>query len=127
MWQDNRETTDYLVNVRYTYSTDGGETWAPNMEITDQPIDFNLGISFNSDIRQGPGVASTNEYAAFGWADPRFADEESQTQDNFGVVAQFSPLPAETNTTLRVIAAVLAGLMLAGIVLLGARFLRKET
>ncbi len=127
VWQDNRETTDYLVNVRYSYSTDGGATWAPNMEVTDQPIDFNMGISFNSDIRQGPGVASTNEYAAFGWADPRFADEESQTQDNFGVVAQFAPLPAETNTTLRVIAAVLAGLMLAGIVLLGARFLRKET
>ncbi|MBW3626077.1 MAG: glycoside hydrolase [Actinobacteria bacterium] len=118
VWQDNRERSDYLVNVRYSYSTDGGATWAPNIEVTDQPVDFNLGISFNSDIRQGPGVASTNEYAAIGWADPRFADEETQTQDNFGVIAQFSPLPSETNTTLLVVAAVLGGLLVAGLVLL---------
>ncbi|HEV2070556.1 MAG TPA: hypothetical protein VGR26_12250 [Acidimicrobiales bacterium] len=72
-------------------------------------------------------MASTNEYAAFGWADPRFADEESQAQDNFGVVSQFSPLPPETNVTLRVVATILAGLMMAGIVLLGIRFMRKET
>ncbi|MEX2660265.1 MAG: sialidase family protein [Acidimicrobiales bacterium] len=127
VWQDNRERTDYLVNVRYTYSTDGGVTWASNTEVTDRPIDFNLGISFNSDIRQGPGVASTNEYAAFGWADSRFADEVSQTQDNFGVVAQFSPLPPQTNVTLRVMAAIFAGLIVAGILLLGARFKRKAT
>jgi hypothetical protein len=127
VWQDNREQTDYLVNVRYTYSTDGGATWAPNQEVTDQPVDFNLGISFNSDVRQPPGVASTNEYAAIGWADTRFADEETQTQDNFGVIAQFSPLPAERNTTLYVLAAILGGLLVAGVVLLGLGFLRKST
>lgn len=128
VWQDNRERTDYRVNVRYTYSTDGGLTWAPNVAVTDRPINFNLGISFNSDVRQPPGVASTDEYAAIAWADPRFADETTQTQDNFGVIAQFDPLPAQTtNRGWRVVAAVLGGLVLAGIILLGIQVARKPT
>ena len=125
IWQDNREQTDYLVEVRYTYSTDGGATWAPNMGVTDQKIDFYPGISFNSDIRQPPGVASTNAFAAIAWADSRFAEAETQTQDNFGVVAQFSPLPAEENTGWRTAAAVLGGLVLAGIILLGIQLMRR--
>lgn len=125
IWQDNRDQTDYLVEVRYTYSTDGGATWAPNMGVTDRKIDFFPGISFNSDIRQPPGVASTNAFAAIAWADARFADAETQTQDNFGVVAQFSPLPAEENTGWRTAAAVLGGLVLAGIVLLGIQLMRR--
>ena len=56
-WQDNRDLSDFNFNVRYTYSTDGGATWAPNIQINDRPVNFNYGISFNSDIRQPSGVA----------------------------------------------------------------------
>jgi hypothetical protein len=126
VWQDNREETDFLVNVRHTYSTDGGVTWAPNAQVTDEPIDFNLGISFNSDVRQPPGVASTDEYAAVAWADPRFADQETQTQDNFGAIVQFSPLPSEENRTWYIVAAVLGGLALAGVVLLAVQAVRRK-
>lgn len=118
IWQDNREMADNLFNVRYTYSTDGGETWAPNIRVNDQPVDFNFGISWNSDLRYPPGVASTNQYAFIGWADARLADEVTQTQDSFGVAAQFSPLPPTTNTTAPVLAAAFAGLVLAGVALL---------
>lgn len=116
VWQDNRDTTDYKFHVRYSYSTDGGRTWAKNVQVTDQPIDFSLGISFNSDIRQPPGVASANEYAAFGWADPRLGDKLNETQDNFGAVAQFSRVRTGTSI-LPVVAAVFGGLAAAGIVL----------
>ncbi|MDP9419513.1 MAG: glycoside hydrolase [Actinomycetota bacterium] len=126
IWQDNRGLADYLVDVRYTYSTDGGETWAPSTVVTDEPINFNFGISFNSDIRQPPGVASTNAYAAIAWADPRFADEQTQTQDNFGVFAQFSDVPSGVDTTWRTLAAILGGLVLAGIVLLLVQSVRKR-
>lgn len=126
VWQDDRDQSDFRYNVRYTYSDDGGLTWAPNMLITDRPIDFNFGVSFNSDLRQPPGVASANEYAAIGWADTRQADEVTQTQDNYGAAVQFSKLPATTNTTLPVLAALFGGLLVAGLVLLGAQSIRRR-
>lgn len=117
VWQDNREEADFRFNVRYSYSTDGGVSWAENVQVNDQPLDFNLGISFNSDIRQPPGVASADEYAAFGWADSRLGDEVSQTQDNFGAIAQFSSLPGDSSA-LPIAAAAFGGLSVAGVVLL---------
>ncbi len=125
IWQDNRQLSDFLIDVRSTYSTDGGVTWAPNLAVTDQPIDFSLGASSTGDVRQPPGVASTDSYAAIAWADTRFADEQTQTQDNFGVIAQYSPLPAERSIW-PIIAAILGGLVLAGIVLLGSQVVRKR-
>jgi hypothetical protein len=126
VWQDTRGQSDYRVMVRYSYSADGGATWAHNMEVNDQPVNFNLGISFNSDLRQPPGVASANQYAAFGWADTRLGDELTQTQDNFSVVAQFASIPARTSTVLPVVAAVFGGLVAAGAVLLLALTLRRR-
>ena len=125
-WQDNRETTDFHFNVRYTYSTDGGATWAPNVKINDQPVNFNYGISFNSDIRQPNGVASTNQYAMVGWADTRNATDLTQTQDNYASAVQFAALPTTKNTTLPFIAAIFGGLVLAGIVLLVFLQIRKR-
>ncbi|HEV2767471.1 MAG TPA: sialidase family protein, partial [Acidimicrobiales bacterium] len=125
IWHDNRQQTDFLMAVRATYSTDGGATWAPNIAVTARPIDFSVGASSTGDVRQPPGVASTDSYAAIAWPDTRFADEQTQTQDNFGVVAQFSPLPAEESIWLTIAAAV-GGLVLAGIVLLGIQFARKR-
>ena len=117
-WQDDRDTSDFHFNVRYTYSTDGGATWAPNVKVNDAPVNFNYGVSFNSDIRQPNGVASTNEYAIVGWADTRLANDVTQTQDNFASAVQFSPLPTTANTTAPIVAAVFGGLVVAGAVLL---------
>ena len=125
-WQDDRGVTDFHFNVRYTYSTDGGQTWAPNIKVNDIPINFNYGVSFNSDIRQPNGVASTNSYAIIGWADTRHANETSQTQDNYATAVQFAPLPTTRNTTAPVIAAIFGGLVVAGIVLLVALQFRKR-
>ncbi len=117
VWQDNRGLSDFRFNVRYTYSTDGGVTWAENAQVADQPLNFNIGISFNSDIRQPPGVASADEYAAFGWADSRLGDSVTQTQDAFSTRAQFAPLPS-TASRLPILAAAFGGLVAAGIALL---------
>jgi len=125
-WQDNRETTDFHFNVRYTYSTDGGVSWAPNVKVNDQPLNFNYGISFNSDIRQPNGVASANQYAMVGWADTRNATDLTQTQDNYASAVQFAALPTTKSTTLPLIAAVFGGLVLAGIVLLVVLQFRKR-
>lgn len=127
VWQDNRDLADFRFNVRYTYSTDGGKTWAPSVVVNDRPLDFNFGISFNSDIRFPPGVASTNQYAAIGWADSRLAEQESQTQDAFGSTAQFKALPTTKNTTLPIVAAAFAGLVVAGVILLVIMTARRRS
>ena len=125
-WQDDRELSDFHFNVRYTYSTDGGLTWAPNLRVSDRPINFNYGVSFNSDLRQPQGVASTNSYAIIGWADTRNANELSQAQDNYASAVQFAPLPTTKNTTAPVIAAIFGGLVVAGAVLLLVLQMRKR-
>jgi hypothetical protein len=126
VWWDNRGLGDVQFHVRYSYSTDGGQTWAPNVQITDQPVRFNYGYGPVSDLRFPPGVASTKYYAAFGWTDTRLADDVSQTEDVFGSIAQFSPLPTTSNTTWPWVAAAFGGLVVAGVVLLIALTARRR-
>jgi hypothetical protein len=127
VWQDDRDQSDFRFNVRYTYSDDGGVTWAPNILVSDRPVDFNLGVSFNSDLRQPPGVASANQYAAIGWADTRLANDLTQTQDDFGAAVQFSKLPATGHPGIKVAAAAFGGLVVAGAILLILMALRRRS
>jgi hypothetical protein len=69
-------------------------------------------------------VASASEYAAIGWADTRLGDSTTQTQDSFGVVAQFEPIPAQGNL-LPILAAGFAGLVVAGVVMLIVLLIRR--
>ncbi|MGH9122641.1 MAG: hypothetical protein ACRDYC_12000 [Acidimicrobiales bacterium] len=118
IWWDNRRSNQYSYDIYYSWSTNGGVTWSHNLRVTDQPSNFGAGISFGSDVRQPPGVASANQYAAFGWTDTRFATSVTETQDNFGSVAEFAPVPSSTNALVPVLAAVFAGLLIAGLVLI---------
>lgn len=118
VFEDSRNQADYHFQAYYTYSTDGGTTWSHNVQVSDQPIDFSLGVSFNSDIRQPPGVASANQYAAFGWADTRRANASNQNQDDYGSLAQFAPIPASGSTVLPILASGFGGLGAAGLVIL---------
>lgn len=126
VWQDSRDQSDFHFNVRYSYSTDAGATWAHNMLISDRPLDWNHGVSFNSDFRMPPGVASTNQYAWTGWADSRLANDTTQTQDVFGSGIQFAALPTTKNTTLPKVAAVFGGLVVAGLILLMLLLMRRR-
>ncbi|MHB1533270.1 MAG: sialidase family protein, partial [Acidimicrobiales bacterium] len=118
VWEDNLHLHDYLFQVASSYSTNGGVTWAPAVQVSDQPINFGLGVSFNSDIRQPPGVASANQYAAFGWADTRLGNAANSNQDDFGDAAQFAPLPAASSAVLPVLSSAFGGLGAAGLVIL---------
>jgi hypothetical protein len=126
VWQDNRDQANYHFQVRYSYSTDAGLTWAHNVQVTDQPVNFGLGISFNSDIRQPPGVASANQYATIGWADTRLGNDTTQTQDDFSAVAQFAPLPATRSNVAPVLGAIFAGLGVAGLVIIVVLLARRR-
>jgi hypothetical protein len=125
-WYDDRATTDNLYDVHYTYSTDGGLSWAPNVKVNDIPLNFNLGISYNSDLRYPPGIASANQYAFVGWWDTRNGNDLNQSQDAYGSAVQFSPLPTTKNTTAPIIAAIFGGLVVAGLVLLFILLVRNR-
>ncbi|MBV8528917.1 MAG: exo-alpha-sialidase [Candidatus Dormibacteraeota bacterium] len=131
VWEDNRNTTNDHFQVFYTYSTDGGVTWAHNVQVTDQAINFDFGISYRGDIRQPPGVASTNDFAAVGWADPRLATADTGTQDDYGAIVQFNTIPPTTSPTWPIIVAVIDGFataaIVAGLVILVRRRQRAGT
>ena len=116
VWETNRNQVNDHFAVYYTYSTDGGATWAKNSEASDQGTNFDFGISYNGDIRQPAGVASANQYAAFGWADTRLANATTQTQDDYATMSQFAPIPAPNQTPWPLIVAIIDGLATAAII-----------
>lgn len=83
-------------DVYYTYSNDGGETWADNIRITDRSVDNEVGSSFsNQDIRGPIGVASTEDKALFTWSDARPGGPQEDIEDAYFTRARF---PTETAT-----------------------------
>lgn len=116
VFETNRNDANDQFDVYYTYSNDGGTTWAKNVKVSDQPVNFDFGISYNGDFRNTPGVASANEYAAVGWADPRKADASTQTQDDYVSIVQFQTINTGNGLVLPILAAVLDGLATAAIV-----------
>jgi len=119
-WWDFRDDTGAFTNDVYaTWSDDNGATWSRNEKITDQPINRRLGVWSNgSDMRGPPAIASAKEYTVFGWDDTRFGATETPVQDVFIRSVQFEALGGGSNDTARALAAAMAGLALAGLLLL---------
>ncbi|MGH9131021.1 MAG: sialidase family protein [Acidimicrobiales bacterium] len=118
VFEDNRKQANDHFLVGYTYSLDGGLTWSHNVQVTDQPINFQLGVSYNGDIRQPPGVASADAYAAIGWADARLGDVVNQNQDDFVAMAQLAPLAPASSGVLYLLVAIFGGLIAAAAIVI---------
>lgn len=77
-------------DVYYTYSTDGGETWADNIRITDRSVDNEVGVTFNNqDVRASIAVASTEDSALFTWSDSRPGGPDEDVEDAYFTRARF--------------------------------------
>ncbi|MGH9126172.1 MAG: sialidase family protein [Acidimicrobiales bacterium] len=126
VWYDYRNGLNNSDDVYYTYSTDGGATFAHDIRVTDQSINRSVGPNTNFDIRIEPGVASTNSYAAIGWTDTRLATDATQTVDVFGSVVQFKAVTTSSSPTLKYLAAGAAGLVIAGVLVLVIGVLRRR-
>lgn len=125
-WFDFRQTNAFADNVYYTYSTDDGTTWAHNIRVTSRPINLDFGVNSGFDVRQPVGIASSNQYAAFGWSDTRLATPSTQTQDVFTADVQFAPLPAPGSQVLSYLAAILGGVAVAGLIFFVAVLARRR-
>jgi Neuraminidase (sialidase) len=113
--------TENYWDLYYTYSTDGGKTWAKNMRISDRSMAKNEGYTVNDNYGlMGPaGVASTDEAAYFSWSDSRRGTVQAPVEDYYFTTARFvAPKTASTSRGASFAAGVATGILVAGVVLL---------
>ena len=88
-WYDGRNDpafvegarSDKFQDVYYTFSTDGGLSWAPNLKVNDRIIDRSFGPSSQGGIRGPVGLASLDEAAYLAWDDSRNGRPDNASQD----------------------------------------------
>jgi len=108
----------------YTFSTDGGATWAPdNIRVSDRSMNRDEGISLNPkyDARGPFAVASTDRAAHFAWGDSRAGRPVVPLQDVYFTSVLHEPPGEEADgvdaSSLGLGTGV--GLLLGGVALLG--------
>lgn len=130
-WWDFRAdaTVGGFVNDVYLASTsDNGQSWSPNVRVTDRSIDRGSGVWYgNADIRQPPGLAATNAYTLIAWDDTRGEVAASDGQDIYSAAVQFEPLDRGASTAARAALGVAVGLALFGGLLLVAALARRRS
>jgi hypothetical protein len=97
-------------DVYYTYSTDGGHTWAPNAKVTDRMIDRRLGVFKTMGLHGNVGLASSGGAALIAWDDTRNSNEATQSQDVYFTQMRFTSAGAAEPAG----STVLSGLLGAG-------------
>ena len=134
---DTRNDPGYRSNDVYMVtSRDNGETWGPNLRVTDKPIDRRIGVwSTNFDITSPPGLAQTKQYSMLAWDDTRNTDTSAPdasslgggVQDIYVSAVQYSELGGGTSSAAKMALAGVVGLLLVGLVLLGmSMFTRRN-
>jgi hypothetical protein len=70
------------TDVFYAFSTDGGQTFSPNVRISDRSADRSIGVWSNNVGSAGPvGLVSTDRMAYFAWQDTRNGNPLTQAED----------------------------------------------
>jgi hypothetical protein len=137
VWWDTRDTPGQRLNdLYYAYSTDDGRTWSKNQRITDKSVDRTVGVwGLNYDIASQPGVASTNEYAVFGWDDTRNTDKAvgdntylgGGLQDIYLSAAQFEAIGGGSSRTAKIVLAGIVGLLVVAVMLVAAAMFQRRS
>ena len=135
-WWDTRSDPGIRGNdVYYAYSNDDGKTWSKNQRVSDQTVDRKFGVWGNNfDMSSPPAIASTNEYAIFGWDDTRASDPTSPANAGFGAgvqdiytaAVQFEVVGTGTSSAVKVALAAVVGLLLVGLILLAVGLGQKR-
>ena len=118
-WWDTRNDPGITANDVYSASSsDGGATWSANTRVTDRLINRKIGVYANNyDLAGPPGIASTNDYAIFGWDDTRNGDAVVNTQDIYVSMVQYKAIATGGSKALKYILAAVVGVLLVGLVL----------
>lgn len=79
-----------MDNIYYTYSTDGGTSFAPNVRVNDRSIDRSVGVWTNGVGAQvAVGLASSESAAYFAWQEPRSSNPTANSEDVYSSTVQF--------------------------------------
>jgi hypothetical protein len=108
-------TTDVGVfDAAYlTSSEDGGDSWSPNLRVSDVPNDRTLGTAGPQFFVQVPlAVASGEDWSVVAWSDTRHGNRDNSTQDIASNVVDFAVTEPGDFRIGHVGAAALAGLVL---------------
>lgn len=136
-WWDTRDDPGIRGNdVYYTFSEDAGETWSPNLRITDRTVDRRVGVwAYNFDISSPPGIASSDAYTIFGWDDTRNSPPSLfnagpsapgfGTQDMYTASVQHAIVPVAESSLAKILLAGVIGLVAVGVLLLGITLGRR--
>ncbi|MDQ6726758.1 MAG: glycoside hydrolase [Actinomycetota bacterium] len=128
-WWDTRNDPGIAANdVYYASSSDAGVTWSKNVRVTDRLIDRKIGVYANNyDLAGPPGVASTDDYAVFGWDDTRNGDAVVNTQDIYVASVQYKAISTGTSAAVKYTLAAVLGLLAVGVALVvGALLARRR-
>lgn len=118
-WDFRNDNGNFATDVYLTTSFDDGASWTRNTRVTDRSISRRIGVWYgNSDIRQPPGIAATNQFTLVGWDDTRNGDEITQAQDIYTSMLQYERLGSGTSSALKYGAAAAVGLGVFGVMLL---------
>lgn len=112
---DPKEEANRFQDIYYSYSTDGGRTWSPDLKVNDRAIDRSIGLWDTGDIEGPLGVASTEDAAYIAWDDTRNGNERTMTQDIYFTRVRFAD--PETIFTGAERSGLLWGLLGAGVAL----------
>lgn len=87
-WYDFRDSPEGgqneegISDVYYTFSEDGGRTFAPNLRVNDRQIDRSIGVwSNNVSSKFNVGLASGDDTAYVAWQDSRNGRPDTSAED----------------------------------------------
>ncbi|MDP8927041.1 MAG: glycoside hydrolase [Actinomycetota bacterium] len=73
-----------LSDIYYSWSTDGGRTFRPNIRVSDRSIDRSVGVWSNDiDSKFNIGIASTRDTVYVAWQDTRNAIRDTHAEDAY--------------------------------------------
>lgn len=123
-WYDYRnDNGNQFVDTYYTYSTDGGATWAKNIRVSSVSSNRHYGFFAGFSGVRGPvGIASSNEAAYIAWEDTRNATADRPVVDTYFAAVQHAPVATTGAGALALVAAIAGGLVTAAMALLAASY-----
>ena len=126
-WDFRNENGNFANDIYLTSSSNNGETWSPNVRVTDRAIPRRVGVWYgNADIRQAPGMAATDDFTVVAWDDSRNTEGTNESQDIYSGTVQFNPLASDTPKGAQYGLAAAAGVAAFGLVLLALSAARRR-